>query len=491
MGSTTFKQAFLTLFVASLLLAIYPSVRQQSLFLQKYTKGFHNFSELLDWPVKSDSTAVDTIAFAAVVPPLVALDSSKQEEQVMEDQLSKDLAEVTALEGTYTGTEKLVPFFSSIHERKEQVRIAYYGDSSIEGDLICMTFRDSLQGRFGGRGVGFVPLVSMHPGFRRSIHQAASNNWSRNVLGKKNTRQLRRGISGEFFIPKGAREIQQDSSLQDSIPPLDPRHWATFKGSKHFNRCQNFQQVKLFYGQPKNYDSTALGGYVRVKVDAQQKELPLAAPHSVNCIALSDTACQRIRLDFQSDPELPIYGVSIESKRGVIVDNFPLRGIDGGALKYIKKTTLEQFQQHLDYDLLVFQFGLNVMNPKLKDYSWYQKRLEELILHYQNAMPGVPILLIGVSDKGTKINGRMQTDPSIPRITEAQRRAAQNTGVAFFSLYEGMGGEGTMVSWVEDYQPKLANVDYTHFNFRGARKVSYLLVQYIQENYMDFVVNGY
>ena len=488
MGSTAFKQAFFTLLIATLLLAIYPLVREQSDFLQSYTRSYNAFPQFITRPNSIGSNQIDTIAYASILPK-EQVDTSKQYSAQNEDHLAEELAQVLPIDGTYTGTEKLFPFFASIHNRNEQVRIAYYGDSSIEGDLICMTFRDSLQGRFGGSGVGFVPLVSMHPGFRRSIHQAASNNWSRNVLGKKNTKGLRRGISGEFFIPMGARPQKLDSTLQDSIPTLDPTHWATFKGSKHFSRCQDFRQARLFYGQPRNQDTLALGGYISVKADTRKKEMPLLAPKAVNCLPLTDTICQRIRLDFQSDPSLPIYGLSLESERGIIVDNFPLRGLDGGALKYINETTLQQFQEHLDYDLLIFQFGLNVMNPKLKDYSWYQKRLEELILHYQNAMPGVPILLIGVSDKGTKINGHMQTDPSIPRITEAQRRAAQNTGVAFFSLYEGMGGEGTMVSWVEDHRPKLANVDYTHFNFRGARKVSYLLVQYIQENYMDFVVS--
>ena len=38
-------------------------------------------------------------------------------------------------------------------------------------------------------------------------------------------------------------------------------------------------------------------------------------------------------------------------------------------------------------------------------------------------MPGVAILVVGPSDKATKIDGVLQTDPSLPLITEALRNA--------------------------------------------------------------------
>ena len=35
-----------------------------------------------------------------------------------------------------------------------------------------------------------------------------------------------------------------------------------------------------------------------------------------------------------------------------------------------------------------------------------------------------------------------------------------------------MGGQGSMVRWVEKERPRLASTDYTHFNYEGADKIS-------------------
>jgi lysophospholipase L1-like esterase len=57
------------------------------------------------------------------------------------------------------------------------------------------------------------------------------------------------------------------------------------------------------------------------------------------------------------------------------------------------------------------------------------------------------------------------------------RRAAIRSEAAFISLYELMGGNGSMVRWVEKERPRLASTDYTHFNFEGADRISQQLFQ--------------
>ncbi|MEZ4850537.1 MAG: hypothetical protein R3B93_18375 [Bacteroidia bacterium] len=53
--------------------------------------------------------------------------------------------------------------------RKGKTRIAYFGDSMIEGDLITQSLRNDLQELLGGQGVGFVPITSQTYGFRKTI----------------------------------------------------------------------------------------------------------------------------------------------------------------------------------------------------------------------------------------------------------------------------------------------------------------------------------
>jgi len=485
MEKRAFKSAFLTMLSAGLLVALIPFLAQAFPVLSQWIKPYPSFDYFLKQP-----GAVDSLAFAldeAFIPPQSSLVNPIDSTLAVAGPIEKEAIDnfIEPSTGSYHGIAHLYPFFQALHGRKGQHRIAYYGDSSIEGDLVCMSFRDSMQGRYGGYGVGFVPIMSIHPSFRRSVHQAASNNWVRSVLGKKKVAGLTYGISGEFFTAmssKGPVEIKPDDSTQIV---LDPSYWASFKASKWFNRTQEFDRARIFYGQP-NRESKA---YVEMSVNGLREQFVLEPDGPVNEQVLFDSNTQRLRLNFQLPTDFPLFGVSLESKQGVIVDNFPLRGSDGGSLRYIPQRVLSEFQTALDYDLIILQFGLNVINADLKNYSWYQDKIEKLVAHFQEAMPGVPVLIIGVSDKASKINGQMQTDPSIPRITKAQRIAAQNSGAAFFSLYENMGGAGTMVDWVERKSPRLANKDYTHFNFKGAQKVSDLLIAFLDGHYMHYVVH--
>src|SRR3954465_5996851 len=58
------------------------------------------------------------------------------------------------------GKDNLRYFFEELHHSKTHpVRIAFFGDSFIEGDILCGPFRDTLQRIFGGSGVGYMPIT--------------------------------------------------------------------------------------------------------------------------------------------------------------------------------------------------------------------------------------------------------------------------------------------------------------------------------------------
>lgn len=62
---------------------------------------------------------------------------------------------------------------------------------------------------------------------------------------------------------------------------------------------------------------------------------------------------------------------------------------------------------------------------------------------------------------------------------------AAETGVAFWNLYNAMGGEGSMSKLVNT-KPSMANYDYTHINFRGGKHIAALLfeaIMYGKEQY--------
>lgn len=468
MESQPFKRAFWTLALAGLLLLLYPVLHRMSPFLQDHFRTYQVLPSIQSAPpdtlVRQDTIAGDSI----LKPP-----------------------------PKYDGRATLAAFYQVLRERREQVRIGHYGDSSIEGDLITGSFRDSLQRRFGGRGIGFAPIVNPISGFRRTLGHTFSDNWYHCYIGKENQQELRRGITGEYFTTW----TEPDTLLEaDSIPFADtltakgmevtenPDHWTYYRRAGLFPGSSILPSARLFYAPPAA-DSTgkvAPAGRLFLRAGTESIAFQLDGGAPVNEQVLTSAPLKRLHLTFDTPPRQALYGLSFESDDGVIVDNFPSRGNSGAALLQISQSTLEQFQHYLDYDLILLQFGLNALNEDMTDYSWYEREMERVIRHFRETIPGIAVLLIGPSDRAVKIGGRMQTDPSVPRITTALRRTAEESNVAFFSFYEAMGGNGSMVEWVEERQPRLANTDYTHFNFAGARRAALLLLDFLLEGYEDY-----
>ena len=62
---------------------------------------------------------------------------------------------------------------------------------------------------------------------------------------------------------------------------------------------------------------------------------------------------------------------------------------------------------------------------------------------------------------------------------------AKDNELAFWSLYDAMGGYGSMVKWVEG-DTVYAKKDYAHFNHRGASRVGKMLFEKLLSEYKDY-----
>ena len=61
---------------------------------------------------------------------------------------------------------------SRVKELNRPVRIAYFGDSFVEGDILSCDLREQLQTQFGGSGVGWVDCASQVNGFRQTVRHS-------------------------------------------------------------------------------------------------------------------------------------------------------------------------------------------------------------------------------------------------------------------------------------------------------------------------------
>jgi lysophospholipase L1-like esterase len=191
------------------------------------------------------------------------------------------------------------------------------------------------------------------------------------------------------------------------------------------------------------------------------------------------------KANFVQADSIPFYGFNFDNGKGVHVDNFSNRGNSGLPIATFDTNVMKAFNEKLGYDLIVLQYGTNVLNYGSLNYTWYERKMARVVNHLKECFPGVAILIVSTADKSTKYDLEMKTDSAVVPLTRAQRKYAVNTGSGYVNLYTLMGGDGSMVRWVEEV-PAMANKDYTHFNFRGAKKISDLIYNQINSGYEQY-----
>jgi len=354
-------------------------------------------------------------------------------------------------------------FFAALNQsehEKKRIRIAWFGDSMIEGDLITSTVRNIMQKEFGGRGVGFVPMLTTVAGFRKTIDQSSSTDWQ-TISVLKPQRGLFPGISGQVYVP---------NAVKNSTTPS----WATFSAPS-YEAKSSFQSVKLYYGRSSN-------GSINYSFDGNQFNDSLKGGSLVNeQILITKPGFHMLKAAFKGD-SLTVFGISDESENGILIDNLSLRGNSGTPMQAIPEKVLKGFNKYLKYDLIVLQYGTNVVTGADTNMFWYECGMIKVINRLKRNFPQADILLISVGDKSYKENMQFVTQPSVPVLVETQRRIARHTGIAFWNLFQAMGGQNSMVKWVEAEKP-LANKDYTHLNYRGAAKIGKIISNNLLNEY--------
>lgn len=366
----------------------------------------------------------------------------------------------------YKGWQNLIPFYEALYQLEKdstrQVRIAYFGDSMTDGDMIVQDIRAAFQDQFGGRGVGYVSVTSESAASRASIHHEFSSDWIAYTMVKSKNIPYPLGINGQVSVHT------------DTVH----RPWVKFKaGIGRHNK--NLYRPTVFYGRPKKPAS------VQFIVGRDTQRVVLNGQNRLNHTRLGAHEYKSFTARFVNLDSVPVYGFTLDNGVGVQVDNFSQRGNSGIPLTKINAEVLQSFQSVLDYKLIVLQYGTNVLNYGTKDFNWYQKAMSKAIAHLQAAFPNTAILVISTGDRGQKYTEVYQTDSAVVPLTRAQRQLAIRSRTGFVDLFQLMGGEGTMVKWVET-EPALGTKDYTHLTYQGSRKVASLLYAELKAGYEHY-----
>lgn len=344
----------------------------------------------------------------------------------------------------------LAAFYAALDSAASMpVRVVHYGDSQIEEDRITNILRENWQKQYGGGGVGLIPLHQTIP--TRSIRQTLSINGVIQTSQKGPQRYI-------VYGPKSMRLTDSDDyGVMGQVAILDS---TLVPGSDSV-----VLHVEPLDKKRKTYHYFS---HVRVLADSS-----LTA--SLSPLLDSTTHC-----DITLQGRGKVYGVSLETDKGVVVDNIPMRGCSGNIFTKIDSTQLSNFYRETNTRLIILQFGGNMI-PQTENPTtirgYVRSTMRQQVRYIRSCAPQASILFIGPSDMSTNIDGQMTTYPLVPYMDQLLRKMAQEEGIAYWSIYDAMGGKDSMVRWVEN---GLAGSDYVHFTRSGANNIGKKLFNWIE-----------
>ena len=370
----------------------------------------------------------------------------------------------------------MAAFYAALDSASTQpVRVVHYGDSQIEEDRITNVLRERWQKQYGGGGTGLLPLHQTIP--TRTIRQWLSINGVVQTAQKGPKRYLVYGLRSMRLADSDDYGVMGQVAVMDStlvkgsedivmnIEPIDKKR----KPHNYFNRVRvltdSAYAIKNFELRIKSGDSLNVIKNSELRIKSQDFLLPD-----------STTKCE-IHLQGKGN----VYGVSLETPTGVIVDNIPMRGCSGNIFTKIDSTQLSDFYRETNTRLIILQFGGNMI-PQTENPStisgYVRSTLRQQIRYIRACAPQASILFIGPSDMSTNIDGQMTTYPLVPYMDKLLKKMAAEEQIAYWSMYDAMGGKDSMVRWVEN---GLAGSDYVHFTRAGANNIGKKLYNWIEE----------
>jgi D-alanyl-lipoteichoic acid acyltransferase DltB (MBOAT superfamily) len=372
-------------------------------------------------------------------------------------------ADTTSAPSVSSPPDPMELFLDSLQFSEGQVRILYYGDSQIEYDRVTSYLRRSLRKDHGGTGPGlFLPVMPVT--YTKSFYVRASSNWRRfNYLSFKNG-EIKHNDLGPFmafcrYLPDG----QVSSDKVKSWIRITPSTFSDNSESK-------YEFLRILYRNTLE----------NVKIDVRSENNPVISDTLEIVKGITEFTCplygsKNILIDFSGKSSPDIYGISIESKTGVVVDNIPQRGSAGLEFTMVDKENLRDSYALLKPDLIILHYGLNLATNIRNDYSYYMKGLSRQLKLLKEICPGTGLMVVGLTDMAYQDGDIIKSYPNIPKIINAQRNASAESGAVFWDAFSAMGGKSTIIKWF-GMNPPLAKKDYVHLTDQGADTLARMMI---------------
>lgn len=366
------------------------------------------------------------------------------------DTLAAPAAVVAVEEFDTTGCGAFRRFCDTLLAAQRPVRIAVLGDSFIEGDILTADLRERLQTRYGGGGTGFAPMASPLTAFRRSV-KTQSKGWTAyNIMQRKSAPQP---LRDNFYVSGWVCAPQPGASTR----------WECTDFRERLDSCT---AARILFVAPHD---------ARTEVtvnDTLTRSFAIEGDEAVRQIVVTAPQIRSLTFRVLSGTEGFVgYGARFEGT-GVEVDNYSVRSNNGQAMFWTNPAVNAQIDAMLHYDLVILQYGLNIMQQGVTNYARYAEQIEKMVAYVRRCFPSAAVLVMGVSERSTRGEQGFAPMDALPHMLRWQRGAAERTGAAFWNTCEAMRARGGMERFVAN---GWAGKDYTHINYAGGRQVALAL----------------
>lgn len=365
----------------------------------------------------------------------------------------------------------LYPFYDKLYQLEQtkagRINITHIGDSHIQADILSGTIRQKLQLKFGNAGRGLVfPYRVAKSNEPTSYKTSTNTKWDakRNVYYDK---PLPIGISG-FTIETNDSLAEINLAVKDQ-PGL----------SYMFTKFTLFHEKGV-----NNYDLTICddancerGVFKSSDKEANPYISQLRFENPIRQIILrnkcTDTSCQH---------STRIYGMLLENDSSGVLYN--MIGVNGS--EYRHYTMSQHFIEQLTYlnsDLIIVSMGTNEGFSKGFNKDVFYQQIDSLINSVKQNNPKASLILTTPGDSYRRSRKGGVKNPDMKTDKETIINYCINNKIAYWDLYEIMGGFGSMGKW---YSAKLSAKDRVHFNGKGYQIQGILFYKALMNGYEKY-----
>jgi hypothetical protein len=387
------------------------------------------------------------------------------------------------------GGKALDDFFRAMQHEKDStiVHVAHYGDSQLEGDRMSNLVRDKFHEKFGGSGIGYVPLRDLDP---VSYYRISSGNWAKYTVFHNRNSDKDFGISGAMFRfgkytvhqAEDGNPIDTNSADQDTQKALAGKYYTNATVSLRMGSRYNYNSISFLYGNSTdnctlNFYNNATGELIMTDTLLPCKDVCL---HKTQLSSFLN-----VKVEFDADNSPDFYGMYFDSDHGVQLDNYAIRGHSGDGLMLIPDDRLAKMLKLTNTRLVIFQYGANVVPYVNSDKAceWLSELYYKLFMKFKKANPDMSILVVGAGDMAKESEGKYSSYSWLPKITAAQKKAALMAGCAYWDLFSMMGGMNSILAWSN----KGMAVSNGHFSGKGQKIVANELVEAMINEYNQYL----